>query len=189
MNKRIIAILTIAILLTAGAVVVELTKPKNDIQEEIKECLDQNNYSYKVENGQVECNITEPTTTETTTTTTKKTTKKKTTKKVTMNVTANQKEMMDYALEQVVAKGWLKSEFEAVVSIVIKESSWNPNSVNKSSGACGLFQAYPCNKAIKQYPDYMTNYKSQIDWGLNYIKERYGTPKKAWAFWQEHHWY
>ena len=129
------------------------------------------------------------TTTITTTTKVKKTTKKKTTQKIVFNANASQKEMMDYALEQVIAKGWLKSEYEAVVSIVIKESSWNANSVNRSSGACGLFQAYPCSKAIKDYPDYMTNYKSQIDWGLNYIKERYGTPKKAWAFWQEHHWY
>lgn len=129
------------------------------------------------------------TTTITTTTKAKKTTKKKTTQKVVFNANASQKEMMDYALEQVIAKGWLKSEYEAVVSIVVKESSWNANSVNKSSGACGLFQAYPCSKAIQQYPDYMNNYKSQIDWGLNYIKERYGTPKKAWAFWQEHHWY
>ena len=129
------------------------------------------------------------TTTETTTTTKKKTTKKKTTQKIVFNANASQKEMMDYALEQVIAKGWLKSEYEAVVSIVARESSWNPNSVNRSSGACGLFQAYPCSKAIKEYPDYMTNYKSQIDWGLNYIKDRYKTPSNAWKFWQEHKWY
>ena len=37
--------------------------------------------------------------------------------------------------------------------------------------------------------DYETNYKTQINWGLNYIKQRYGTPSGAWAFWQEHNWY
>ena len=85
--------------------------------------------------------------------------------------------------------GWSSSDYEATVNILIKESGINPNSVNKSSGACGLFQAHPCKKAIKQYPDYMTNYKSQVKWGLNYIKGRYKTPSNAWEFWQQHKWY
>ena len=28
--------------------------------------------------------------------------------------------------------------------------------------------------------DWKTNYKTQIDWGLSYIKGRYGNPSKAW---------
>ena len=133
----------------------------------------------------------EPTTIESTTktSTTKKTTKKKTTKKITMNVNAQQQEILDYLLQETLNMGWTTNDYEAAVNIMIKESSINPNSVNKSSGACGLFQAYPCNKAIRQYPDYMNNYKSQVKWGLNYIKGRYTTPVKAWKFWQEHKWY
>ena len=28
--------------------------------------------------------------------------------------------------------------------------------------------------------DYQTNYKTQINWGLSYIKARYGNPQNAW---------
>ena len=122
------------------------------------------------------------------TTTTQTTTKKKTTKKITtIKITEN--EITNYLYKRVKEEGWLTSDYNAICNIIIKESSFNINSVNKKSGACGLFQAYPCSKAIKEYPDYMTNYKSQVDWGIKYIKQRYETPKKAWEFWEEHHWY
>lgn len=127
----------------------------------------------------------ETTKTSTTNKTTTKTTKKHTTKQVKVKDT----EITSYLYERVLANGWNNEDYNAIVNIVIKESGFNPNSVNKTSGACGLFQAHPCNKAIKQYPDYMTNYKSQIDWGIKYIKGRYGTPTKAWNFWQVHKWY
>ena len=41
------------------------------------------------------------------------------------------------------------------------------------------------------YPqlDYLTNYKTQINWGLGYIKSRYGSPEKAWNFFQQKGWY
>ena len=131
MKARIIFIVVITLTLSAFAINMPNNKNKSE-----------NNDTTTTKN--VETTNTTTTTT-TTTTKAKKTTKKKTTQKVVFNANASQKEMMDYALEQVIAKGWLKSEFEAVVSIVVKESSWNANSVNKSSGACGLFQAYPCN--------------------------------------------
>lgn len=127
----------------------------------------------------------ETTKTSTTNKTTTKTTKKHTTKRVKVKDT----EITSYLYERVLANGWNNEDYNAIVNIVIKESGFNPNSVNKTSGACGLFQAHPCNKAIKQYPDYMTNYKSQIDFGIKYIKGRYGTPTKAWNFWQVHKWY
>ena len=138
----------------------------------------------------------EPTTTiikvETTNNTTMKKTTVNTTKKTTKSIKKtkiNENEMTTYLYQQVIANGWNTNDYNAIVNIIIKESGFNINSVNRSSGACGLFQAYPCKKAIKQYPDYMTNYKSQIDWGINYIKSRYTTPTKAWKFWQEHKWY
>ena len=146
------------------------------------------------ETKQVETTIiiepTTETTTETTTTTKKKTTKKITTKVVPI-VKVSENEITQYLYQKIKEYGWTNEDYNAAANIIIKESSFNPNAVNKKSGACGLFQAYPCKDAIKEYPDYMTNYKSQIEWGLKYIKERpnYGTPTKAWAFWQTHHWY
>jgi len=84
---------------------------------------------------------------------------------------------------------WGKKEFDALNKLIKKESNWNYKSVNKRSGACGLFQAYPCNKMKYYGKDYRTNYKTQVKWGLNYIKKRYKTPSKAWKFWLKHHWY
>lgn len=119
----------------------------------------------------------------------KKTTKKKSTKKKKslpkMNVKATRQQMIDYAYSRVVAT-WGASHWDAFYQIVSHESGWNANSVNKSSGACGLFQFVPCSKGGSAYK---TNYKVQIDKGILYITYRYGTPKKAWKFWQKHHWY
>ncbi len=64
-----------------------------------------------------------------------------------------------------------------------KESGWNPGARNRSSGACGIPQALPCSKIPDMSP------QGQIEWGLHYIKQRYGTPSAAWAFWRQHHWY
>lgn len=85
--------------------------------------------------------------------------------------------------------GWTENDFNCLVKLVEKESNWNPNAINKSSGAAGLFQALPASKMASEGSDYMTNYKTQVKWGLKYIKNRYGTPSNAWAFWQQHKWY
>ena len=133
--------------------------------------------------------VTETTKDTTTTKTTLKLTKKTTTKRVVTKIKVNENEITKYLYERILAYGWSTEDYNSAVNIIIKESGFNPNSVNNKSGACGLFQAYPCSIAVKQYPDYKTNYKSQIEWGLNYIKGRYKTPTKAWEFWLQHKWY
>lgn len=143
---------------------------------------------------QIETQINSETTTTgiNTTTTTKttkkavKTTKKKTTKKVSgFNIKASKSEIQSYAHQQVVAR-WGEEHWNAFYQIVSHESGWNPNLINKKSGACGLFQFVPCSKGGSKYK---TDYKVQVQKGINYISARYGTPNKAWAFWQKHHWY
>lgn len=62
--------------------------------------------------------------------------------------------------------------------LVMNESGWNPSATNKNGGACGLFQALPCSKMKSM------NIEDQIAFGFSYIKSRYGTPEKAWDFWQ-----
>lgn len=122
----------------------------------------------------------------------KKTTKKKTTKKKVVKktyVSYNRSEIQNYVYNLMLQKGWSSNEWYALDQIVRHESSWNPNAVNKKSGACGLFQAYKCSKMASYGKDYRTNYKVQANWGLDYIKARYGSPSKAWSFWQSHHWY
>lgn len=48
--------------------------------------------------------------------------------------------------EWLVAAGIDRSDWGYVDYIISHESGWNPNSVNSSSGACGLAQALPCSK-------------------------------------------
>lgn len=175
MKTRIIIAIVIAILMGSFSLVNYLSKDKDSSKEsEVVKSIRNENYD---------------TTETTTTTTTKKKTTKKTTKKITMKINYSQQEILNYVHQEVLNMGWSSADYETTVNLLIKESGINPNSVNKSSGACGLFQAYPCKKAIKQYPDYMANYKSQVKWGLQYIKDRYKTPSNAWKFWQEHKWY
>lgn len=79
--------------------------------------------------------------------------------------------------------------WESFDFIVTKESTWNPNARNAYSGACGLGQALPCSKMASYGADYATNGSIQINWTIDYIKSRYGTPNGAKAFWNSHHWY
>jgi hypothetical protein len=69
------------------------------------------------------------------------------------------------------------------------ESGWNEAAYNAGSGACGIPQALPCSKMSTFGDDYETNPATQIRWGLDYIKNRYGTPIGAWEFWQANGWY
>ncbi|GKQ41061.1 lytic transglycosylase domain-containing protein [Streptomyces sp. A012304] len=80
-------------------------------------------------------------------------------------------------------------QFQCFSNIVDHESDWNPQAVNPSSGAYGLFQALPAGKYASAGADWRTNPATQIKWGLNYMNERYGSPCDAWAFWQANHWY
>ena len=83
----------------------------------------------------------------------------------------------------------LGSHWTAFDFIISKESGWNVNARNKSSGACGLGQALPCSKTLSTHPDYLTNPISQVDWALNYMVKRYGSPSQAYSFWVANRWY
>ncbi|MFE6745904.1 hypothetical protein ACFVGM_08645 [Kitasatospora purpeofusca] len=78
------------------------------------------------------------------------------------------------------------AQYACLVPLWDRESGWNPSAVNRSSGAYGIPQALP---AAHGRPYALGDYRAQINWGLNYIKSRYGSPCGAWAFWQSHHWY
>ncbi|OIK26765.1 transglycosylase SLT domain-containing protein [Streptomyces malaysiense] len=80
-------------------------------------------------------------------------------------------------------------QFNAFSQIVQRESGWNPSATNASSGAYGLVQALPGSKMASAGADWKTNPATQIKWGLDYMNSRYGSPAKAWAFWQANHWY
>ncbi len=74
---------------------------------------------------------------------------------------------------------------QSLLNIVMRESSFKHDAVNGSSGACGLFQFYPCSKLKCQLGDI----DCQVKEGLEYIRTRYGDPNRAWEFWRVHWWY
>ncbi len=98
-------------------------------------------------------------------------------------------EYQAYAAEKCNAYGWSQSDFNCLVSLWNRESGWNPGAYNSRSGAYGIPQALPGSKMASAGSDYLTNYKTQINWGLSYIKSRYGNPTNAWSHSQRKGWY
>ena len=94
-----------------------------------------------------------------------------------------------YALSLMEDYGWEDSEINPLINLWNKESGWNPNAHNGSSGAHGIPQALPASKMASEGSDYYTNGETQIRWGLNYIKNRYGSPSAAWGHFCSCNWY
>ncbi|MFB8028965.1 lytic transglycosylase domain-containing protein [Streptomyces sp. NPDC056465] len=81
-------------------------------------------------------------------------------------------------------------QFQCFSNIVDRESGWNYQASNPSSGAYGIMQALPGSKMASAGADWQTNPATQIKWGLSYMNsDRYGSPCAAWSFWQANHWY
>lgn len=87
------------------------------------------------------------------------------------------------------AYGWDEAQYQCLETIWTRESNWNYAAENPSSGAYGIPQSLPADKMGSIAPDWRTNAVTQIKWGLGYIKERYGSPCQAWAWWQKKNWY
>jgi hypothetical protein len=85
--------------------------------------------------------------------------------------------------------GWSSSEMSCLVPLWAGESGWRVNAENTSSGAYGIPQALPGSKMATTGADWRTNAVTQIQWGLGYIQERYGSPCGAWGFKQGNGWY
>lgn len=80
-------------------------------------------------------------------------------------------------------------QFQCFSNIVDHESGWDYTATNPSSGAYGLMQALPGSKMASAGADWQTNPATQIEWGLSYMNDRYGSPCGAWEFWQANGWY
>lgn len=99
-------------------------------------------------------------------------------------------ELQNYAHDLVInTYNWSEYDFECLVNLWNKESGWNPNAHNKSSGAHGIPQSLPASKMASEGDDYYTNGYTQIRWGLKYISNRYGSPSNAWNHFLNKNWY
>ncbi|WP_240930646.1 D-alanyl-D-alanine carboxypeptidase family protein [Isoptericola sp. BMS4] len=88
-------------------------------------------------------------------------------------------------------QGWTGSQWGCLEKLWTAESGWNHRAANPTSSAYGIPQSLPGKKMAATGADWRTNPATQIDWGLDYIADRYDTPCQAWAFWNSHrpHWY
>jgi len=80
-----------------------------------------------------------------------------------------------------------EGEWWAADFVIQKESGWNAFSVNKSSGAIGLFQFYPAQKLLNKCN--LSDIRCQGLAGANYIKNRYLKPSNSYNFWLLNNWY
>ncbi|WP_158863818.1 hypothetical protein [Leifsonia sp. AG29] len=85
--------------------------------------------------------------------------------------------------------GWGSDQFQCLSNLWQKESGWNYQASNGSSGATGIPQALPGSKMAAFGTDWATNATTQIKWGLDYISRSYGTPCSAWGHSQAVNWY
>lgn len=85
--------------------------------------------------------------------------------------------------------GWGDDQFGCLVALWDRESGWNSQAYNASSGAYGIPQALPGSKMASAGADWQTNAATQISWGLGYIAGRYGNPCGAWSHSESVGWY
>lgn len=94
-----------------------------------------------------------------------------------------------YAASQLASYGWAPDQMQCLKTLWTKESDWKTTATNSSSGAYGIVQSLPAEKMASAGADYLTNYRTQINWGLDYIQERYQSPCGALNFHYANNWY
>ena len=89
--------------------------------------------------------------------------------------------------KSLVIEQWGYHEWESFNNIIQHESGWKVDAANSTSSARGLCQTMT---SLYDLPDdFLTNYKAQLSWCVQYTIDRYGTPDKAWSFWTTNRWW
>lgn len=84
---------------------------------------------------------------------------------------------------------WARWQFRFLNRLWEAESGWDPQAANRYSGAYGIPQAVPASKMAAAGLDWRWSARTQIRWGLRYIRQRYGSPAGAWAHECGYGWY
>jgi hypothetical protein len=72
-------------------------------------------------------------------------------------------------------------QFRYLNRLWARESGWRIHASNPYSGAYGIPQAVPGSKMASAGAHWQSSARTQIRWGLRYIKDRYGSPRRAWG--------
>jgi hypothetical protein len=83
--------------------------------------------------------------------------------------------------------GFSTDQFSCLDALYVSESDWRVDADNPTSSAYGIPQALTSMHDLPA--GYMTSAEVQIRWGLEYIKDSYGSPCSAWEFKQSNNWY
>ena len=75
-----------------------------------------------------------------------------------------------------------ETQTECLFRIAIKESNIRYNAINRSSGAYGAWQFL--SKSVRGKTPH-----EQVLLAIDYANYRYGSPCKAWEFWQRNYWW
>jgi hypothetical protein len=76
-------------------------------------------------------------------------------------------------------------EWRQYAELISRESSFNPQAINPTSGACGLAQALPCSKMACELSDV----ECQLEWIKEYVEGRYGDIETALWHHDYYSWY
>jgi hypothetical protein len=93
------------------------------------------------------------------------------------------------------ARGWTGVEWDSLYQLWNKESSWRTDASNPTSSARGIAQTMMSVHFGKNWQKdpasiaFMHDPSKQIDWGMNYISQRYHKPSAAWAHSKAMNWY
>jgi hypothetical protein len=115
--------------------------------------------------------------------------------------------LQEYAQNLLTIYGWA-GQWPDLNSLEMGEAGWSPTAANPTTHALGIAQALnhgtsrTAGTLGNEYGGYgLTDAearaansgdgRAQIKWMLNYIRSRYGSPKKAYAMWlsRNPHWY
>jgi hypothetical protein len=94
-----------------------------------------------------------------------------------------------WAAAELTRMGYEPEQFSCLDQLWTRESGWNPFADNPTSTAYGIPQSLPGTKMASAGADWLTNPRTQITWGLGYIKARYVNPCRAWAHSESVNWY
>lgn len=95
----------------------------------------------------------------------------------------------EFAFELIQSLSWGRDQYSCLVALWERESNWRWDALNKNSGAYGIPQSLPGRKMAEMGSDWVTNPETQVHWGVNYIKNRYGAPCGAMAHSNKFNWY
>jgi len=96
--------------------------------------------------------------------------------------------IQEYAESQILLE-FGENQWKSFDNIIRHESGWKHTAKNPNSSAIGLCQTMYSLHKKTLVDDFINNPTAQIDWCIDYAKERYGDPNSAWKFWKLNKWW